>query len=130
MRAAVVAGAVSLALATSASAAPLSPSAQFAYNVAAAQWGGTGCAVVDAQVVPASLPGVVATYSAPGEPCFVYVSRDVAAPLAFAKVCKALVYIVGTWHGRTIGTERVPRVCLAKSLFLLNHPGYLGRRFR
>lgn len=129
MRAAVVAGVASLALATSASAAPLSPSAQFAFNVAAAQWGGSGCESVDAQIVPAE-PGVLARYSLPGEPCHVYLSRDLAGSASFAKTCKVLVYVIGTWHGVTIGTERVPRVCLAKTLFLLNHPGYLGRRFR
>lgn len=130
MRAAVVAGVVSLTLATPVSAAPLSPSEQFAYNVAAAQWGGSGCESVDAQSVPAGAPGVVAEYSRPGEPCFVYLSRDVAGSGSFAKVCRVLVYVIGSWHGRAVETDRLPSVCISRALFLANHPRYLRKRFR
>lgn len=111
---------IALAAPATAGAAPLSPSAQFAYNTAVNRWGGSGCASVDAQLVSGP-PEIVATFSQPGEPCYV----NVTAGGDFAKVCKALVYVVGTWHGVTIGTERVPRICLSRSLFLLNHPGYL-----
>jgi hypothetical protein len=121
---------IALAAPASAGAAPLSPSAQFAYNVAGAQWGGSGCGSVDAQIVPAGPPEIVAEYSRPGEPCFVYLSRDVAGSGSFAKACKALVFIIGTWHGVSISTARLPRICLAKTVFLLNHPHYLRRRFR
>lgn len=119
------AAAVALAIATPAvaDAAPLSPSVQFAYNTAVHRWGGSGCEAVDAQIVDG---GGIAEYSAPGEsPCFVYVSRELAGAISFAKVCKTMMLIVGEWHGVTMNTEHLPRICLAKDLFLMNHPHYV-----
>ncbi len=126
-----------LLLTPGANAAPLSPSAHFAYNVALNAWDGdTGaCASVDAQMIPSlASPSMVAEYSpAPeqGQPCFIYLSRELAGSLQFAKTCEVIFNIIGTFHGRQVPTQpHVPRTCFMHFLFILNHPDYLRRRFR
>ena len=114
--------------APAANAAPLSPSTQFAFNTASNFWGGTGCEVVDAQIVPSfGSPDIMGEYGQ----CYVYISRDLAGSAYFAKVCKMLVNVIGTWQGHPIpANSPLPRTCLMHDLFLLNHPHYLERRFR
>jgi len=117
-----------LMAAPAASAAPLSPATQFAFNVAVNEWGSTGsCDQVDAQIVPAfASPGVVAQYSE--SDCYVYLSREVAGK--FTKACAALVNIIGVLNGYPIPAEqRLPSTCLNHYIFLLNHPRYLTWRF-
>jgi hypothetical protein len=110
-------------------AAPLSPSAQFAYNVAmVAYYGESGCDSVDAQIVPRFPSGAVAEFSRPGTDCFVYLSRDLAGVFEFPKTCKILIGVLATWHGLSIPIG-MPKTCLAHELFLLNHPDYLRHRF-
>lgn len=126
LAAALIAGAVA---APTANAAPLSPSAQFAYNVAVHQVGTGECATVDAQIVPAfSQPEIVASSPVP---CSIYLSRELAGSGTFAKTCELLINVLGTFNGRAFPTElHLPRTCLMHQLFLLNHPHYLERRFR
>lgn len=122
---------VALLSASPANAAPLSPSAQFAYNVVTNELGTGSCASIDAQIVPRfAEPTAVATFSANPEPdCFVYLSRDLAGSLAFLKTCKVLWNVIGLWLGRPL-TNGMPDLCLSRDLFLMNHPDYLRRRFR
>lgn len=120
---------VAFVLADRATAAPLSPAVQFAYNVAAnSYWkGNTGCEQVDAQIVPSfGSPEIVGEYG----PCYVYVNRELAGSFYFAKVCKMLVNVIGSWHGRPVPvTSPLPRTCFMHDLFLMNHPDYLRQRF-
>lgn len=123
--AALAAVVIAMAAPASAGAAPLSPSAQFAYNVASGSRGGVeGC---DVQMVPAFVqPDAVAEYSA--APCFIYVSRSLAGSAQFAKTCKVLVSILAGFHGEAF-PSRLPAVCIDHEQFLLNHPDYLRKRF-
>lgn len=111
-------------------AAPLSPSAQFAYNVASNYYGGTGCESVDTEIIPSGAAGLVAESSAPGEPCFIYVSRELAGSNEFPKACGVFISVVATFHGYPGSFHTLPQTCLDHELFLLNHPYYLERRFR
>jgi hypothetical protein len=115
-----------LLLATTARAAPLSPSAQFAYNVAANATP-PACAV-EAQIVPAfASPSIVAEYDL--ATCSIGLSRELADGGHFAKSCKVFTDLLRIFDGREPST-RLPRTCLMHDLFLLNHPHYLERRFR
>lgn len=117
-------------LAVKACAAPLSPSAQFAFNVASNYYGGTGCESVDTEIIPSGAAGLVAESSAPGEPCFIYVSRELAGSNEFPKACGVFISVIATFHGYPGTFHRLPQTCLDHELFLLNHPYYLERRFR
>jgi hypothetical protein len=113
--------------APAANAAPLSPSAQFAFNVVTNELGTGSCATVDAQIVPSfGNPEIVAEYSE--LECWVYLSRDLAGSLAFFKTCKTLWNVIGSYSGLP-WSEGVPDLCLSRGLFLMNHPDYLRRRF-
>lgn len=122
--------------------APFTPGLELAFHVANRYWGGPppGCTSIDKQIVPdGSLPEeheAEATIPGPGEhvACFVYVTRHLAKPEAFAYTCTTLVHEDGHLHGLGHSSEPgnvmnpeariVPNICWRADLRRMNEVRY------
>jgi putative copper export protein len=100
--------------------ASVPPATHYAFDVAATATGTTH----DCEVSIISAPFAL-EWSRPGEPCSYKLSRRFAGWLEFPAACRLFM-------GAMLGTDfdRVPATCERHSLFLDNHPDYLGRRYR
>lgn len=100
-----------LALAAPARAAPFTPEAERAYDVAERYWRGgpTDCLTLDREIVPDnSLPGNDLGWATiPTEPtdCVLYVARRLAAPRDFTQLCGVLTHELGHLRGLQHSTD-------------------------
>ena len=142
MKRVTLAVALALLLPATASAAPLSPTLNFAYELAARHWGAepTGCVSIDKQIVDDGAIGDFrgeATQPAPGEHavCYLYVIRDLASPRDFGLACAVMFHEYGHLLGYGHSTDPhnimypevmfIPLACTHATLAVMNHP----RRF-
>lgn len=126
---------LALALAAPARAAPFTPTAERAYNVAVRYWRGgpTDCLTLDRQIVPdGSLPeGAEGWATVATEPtdCVLYVERALVRPSMFVRLCGILTHEVGHLRGLDHSADprsvmypdpTPPRVCFRAGLRELN----------
>ena len=122
----------SLALYTgTAAAAPPSPSVSYAYRLAEQNWGAPAlCTSIDVEIVSEAELAGTGESSAPAEPepCYINVSRRIAAPHEFGAACLLMFNVFALlnndWDYHAVS---MPKTCRAHLFFLFNHPHYLRR---